>query len=63
MYKVLIVVSLDKRQGDGGTAIATEIVEFDNKDLADAACSAVSKQDEQDTYTQVEAFKLYGGLT
>lgn len=58
----MIVVSLDKKHGDGGSFIATEVVEFDNKDLVDAACSAVAKRDEQETYTQVEAFKLYGGL-
>lgn len=63
MYKVLIVASLDKRQGDGGSAVAIEVVEFDNKELADAACAAVEAQDKKYTYTQIEAFKLYPGLS
>lgn len=60
MWKLLIIVSLDENQGDGGSFVTTQVVEFETKGFANDAWEAVKRRDEADeTYTQIEAVKLF----
>lgn len=59
MWKVLIIVSLDENQGDGGSAVTTQVAEFETKQYANDAYDAVMQRDDDETYTQIEAVKLY----
>jgi hypothetical protein len=52
---------MDKKQSDAGTAASSHVVGFDTMELADQAYLNVTRRNKE-TYTQVEALKLYGGL-
>jgi hypothetical protein len=61
-YQLLIIVSLDKKRGDSGTALSSHVVGFETMGMADQAYRTVTQHDKTESYAQVQAVKLYGGL-